>query len=58
MKFIPNLDIETRIRVQSLDAYSECIKYVVTLLVISYFLGLLDVLRGCAIIVFSILGFG
>ncbi|MCF6288309.1 MAG: M48 family metalloprotease [Proteobacteria bacterium] len=49
----PNSDIETQIRVQSLGTYSECKQYVVTLLVIS-FLHLLDVLRGCAIAVFSI----
>ncbi|MCF6288671.1 MAG: VOC family protein [Proteobacteria bacterium] len=43
---------------QSLGTYSECKKYVVTLLVISYFLHLLDVLRGCVIIRVSISGFG
>ncbi|MCF6288580.1 MAG: amidohydrolase family protein [Proteobacteria bacterium] len=55
---IPNPDVETRIRVQSLGAYSECKKYVVTSLVISYFLHLLYVLRSCAIIVFPISGLG
>ncbi len=50
----PNLDRETRIRVQSVGPHSKSIKFIVTSLVIRYFLGLLGVLRGWAIIVFSI----
>ena len=54
----PNPDIETRIRVQAIGAYSESKKYVVTLLVINCFFDLLGALRGCAIVVFSMSGFG
>lgn len=53
----PNPNIETRIRVKSIGAYSKSKKYVTTLLVVRLFLDLLSVLRGCAIYVFSMSGF-
>ena len=47
-----------RNRVQSLGTYSKSKKYVATSLVVRHFSDSLYVPRGCAIIVFSILGFG
>ena len=58
LSIIPNPNIETRIRVQVIGAYSEDKKYRVTLLVMWYFLDLLDVSRDCVINVFSISGLG
>ena len=47
-----------RNRVQPIGMYSESKKYVATILVIGCFLDLPDLLRACAIIVFSISGLG
>jgi hypothetical protein len=54
----PNPDIETRIRVQSIGAYSKYKIYVATSLMVRLFLDLLGALKGCAINVFSISGIG
>jgi len=56
--YYPNPDIESRNRERSLGMFSESKKYVTTSLVVMHFLDLLSVLRGCAVIVFSILGLG
>ena len=54
----PNPDIETHLRVKVIDVHKESPKTRVTLLVMKLFGDFLGALRACAIIVFSISGFG
>jgi hypothetical protein len=54
----PNPDSEMRLRVQVTDVHRKSRKTKVTLLVMKFFLGFLGASRTCAIIVFSISGFG
>ena len=55
---IPNADIETSLRVQVIDVHKEFTKTGHTSLVIRLFEDFLGALRTCAIILFSIAGFG
>ncbi len=54
----PNPDIETHLRVQVINVHKESAKTKYTLLVMKFFGDFLGALRTCAIIVFSISGFG
>ena len=56
--YYPNSDIETHLRVQLIDEHKESTKTKYTLLVMKFFGDFLGALRTCAIIVFSISGFG
>ena len=56
--YYPNPDIETQLRVQVIDVHKESTKTKYTLLVMKLFGDSLGALRTCAIIVFSISGFG
>ncbi len=54
----PNLDIETHLRVQVLGVHKESTKIKYASLVMRLFADFLGALRACAVIVFSISGFG
>ena len=56
--YYPNPYIETHLRVKSIDAHKELPKTEYTSLVMKLFGDFLGTLKACAIIVFSILGFG